>query len=254
MQPNNQAERKHKIPAQLFPLAILFIAAAAALIVARQFLVPPTFGKYGHYRAQAIDDNAAFPITYTGYTKCAECHDDIAGLKSQSNHRGVACEVCHGPGTKHVDDPSGFPLEAPRERGFCPLCHGFDPARPMGFPQILPILHNPGRPCISCHNPHNPLLPHAPEECSACHREIANEKAVSPHATVQCTTCHNVPGDHLTNPKFVQALKPTDRALCGQCHAKDAGGSNEILRVDMVTHGERYLCWDCHYPHYPEAN
>ena len=26
----------------------------------------------------------------------------------------------------------------------------------------------------------------------------------------------------------------------------------EIPRVDMATHGERYVCWQCHYPHSPE--
>jgi ribosomal protein S27AE len=27
----------------------------------------------------------------------------------------------------------------------------------------------------------------------------------------------------------------------------------EIPRVEMRTHGERYLCWQCHYPHFPES-
>ena len=43
------------------------------------------------------------------------------------------------------------------------------------------------------------------------------------------------------------------RAFCGQCHAPDAKSDKEIPRVDMATHGERYVCWQCHYPHMPEV-
>jgi predicted CXXCH cytochrome family protein len=45
---------------------------------------------------------------------------------------------------------------------------------------------------------------------------------------------------------------PTDRAFCGKCHAKDAT-NQEAAKVDMVSHGEKYLCWQCHYPHMPEV-
>jgi hypothetical protein len=253
MQSKNRSTRDFKFPQQLIPLSILFVIGIAALVVVRHFLVPPTFGEYGHYRAASIEDNMARPTVYAGYTVCGDCHDDILALKSHSNHRGVACEVCHGPGGKHVEDPSAFPLEAPRQRGLCPLCHGYDPARPTGFPQIIPAMHNTGQACITCHNPHDPTLPHAPGECSACHRNISNQKAVSHHASLNCTTCHKVPQDHWVNPLTIIAQKPTDRALCGTCHAEDADSPKTIPRVAMETHGGRYLCWDCHYPHSPEA-
>ena len=29
--------------------------------------------------------------------------------------------------------------------------------------------------------------------------------------------------------------------------------AKEIPRVDMFSHGERYMCWQCHYPHLPEV-
>lgn len=253
MQTKNSTKRKINIPQQLIPLGILFACAITALIVVRHLLVPPTFGEIGHYRAQSIEDNMNKPISYAGYYSCNECHDDIMALKNQSNHRGVACEVCHGPAAKHIEDPSENLPEAPRDRGLCPLCHGYDPARPSGFPQIIPALHNPGHACIFCHNPHNPQLPHAPEECSACHRAIANQKSVSHHTTLACTVCHTVPAEHLTDPRSAMAQKPTQRNLCGKCHAVNAASSKGIPRIDMDTHGERYLCWDCHYPHSPEA-
>ncbi len=242
-----------RIPQQVVPLIILFAAGVALLMVARHFLVPKTFGQYGYYRAEAANEVAAMPISYGGSQTCGECHTDIADLKLSSKHRGVACEVCHGPAKNHAEAPDEFTPAKPTGRGYCPICHGYNPSRPSGFPQILPVVHNPGKACMTCHNPHNPTLPHPPEECSACHREIASKKMVSHHAGVACTVCHSTPSDHWQNPLSVLAKKPTTRELCGQCHARGAESSKEIPRIDLDTHGGRYLCWDCHYPHYPEA-
>lgn len=244
---------KPRIRQQVTSLIILFALALAALIVARILLVPETFGKYGYYRADAIDDIVATDVKYAGYQACQECHDDISEMKARSNHKGVSCEVCHGPAARHTEAPDEFTPDAPRERGYCPLCHGFNPSRPTGFPQIITELHNPGKPCMSCHNPHNPLLPHEPEECSACHREIASEKRVSHHASLSCETCHTVPEEHQTSPRFVSVRKPMTREFCGGCHGRGADSSKGIPRIDLETHGQRYLCWDCHYPHHPEA-
>jgi ribosomal protein S27AE len=55
------------------------------------------------------------------------------------------------------------------------------------------------------------------------------------------------------NPREFLAGKPKARELCGSCHAQDAASPKEIPRIDMATHGERYVCWQCHYPHLPEA-
>lgn len=244
----------NNFPKQLIPLAILVVLILAVFFTARIMFVPKTFGEYGFYRASAVDDVAALDISYAGYTACYDCHDDIYETKMMSNHRGVSCEVCHGPAEQHIDSPDEFTPDAPRDRGLCTLCHGFNPARPSGFPQILPDQHNPGKACMSCHNPHNPLLPHSPEECSACHRTIATDKNVSPHADIPCTRCHTVPKEHLVTPKFVMAEKPVDRNFCGGCHARNADSPKSIPRIDLETHNERYLCWECHYPHSPEAN
>jgi hypothetical protein len=243
-----------KLPQQIKSLAVIFALAIAAFIAAKIIFTPKTFGKYGHYRASAVDEVASLPIIYAGSQACAECHDDVAALKAGSNHRGLTCEVCHDAAAKHAEAPEELIPPAPRERGQCPLCHGYDPSRPTGFPQIQTALHNPGKPCMSCHNPHNPMTPRAPEDCSACHRGIASEKGVSPHAALACTTCHTAPAEHLLNPRVALAEKPTSRAFCATCHAVGAESSSEIPRIESATHGERYLCWDCHYPHHPEAN
>lgn len=242
-----------KIPKQIISLAFLFAVAIASLVIIRILLVPHSFGRYGHYRAEAVDEIVAQKINYAGYTACIGCHEEIYTPKERSHHKGVSCEACHDPAAKHAAAPGEFVPSAPRERGYCPLCHGYNPSRPTGFPQIVTELHNPGKACMRCHDPHNPLLPHTPEECSACHREIASVQRVSYHATLSCVECHIVPREHSARPKFVLAQKPTEREFCGKCHAKDAVSAPDIPRIDLTTHGERYLCWDCHYAHYPEA-
>lgn len=238
---------------QVSRLVVIFGVLIAALFLARHFLVPPTFGTEGHYRTAAIDSVMAMPTHYAGQQICNECHDEIVTAKSVSRHSSLACEVCHGPAAAHVEDPDSFKPPAPRARGYCPLCHGYNASRPTGFPQIDTTTHNPGKPCIACHNPHEPVTPHVPEQCSACHGEIARSKAVSHHASLACVQCHNAPDEHKVNPRAVRPSKPQTRELCGECHAKGADSPREIPRIDLAEHGKGYVCWQCHYPHRPEV-
>lgn len=243
-----------RIPQQVVSLCIFLSIAVTAFIIARKIFVPPTFGLYGHYRAKAVDEIKVRETKYAGSEACIDCHDDIYSLKAKSYHKNVACEVCHGPAQQHTQDPSEVKPEIPHDRSKCTVCHDYNPARPTGFPQIIASQHNPGKFCTQCHQAHNPTLPHTPENCSACHRAIASQKMVSHHASLECTTCHEVPPEHLTNPRDYEVRKPETKEFCGKCHAKDAESPVEIPRVDIKIHGGRYLCWDCHYPHNPEAN
>lgn len=242
------------MPQQLTRLLIAFAVLASSLVVARHYLVPPTFGERGHYRAAALEAIEGQPVRFAGREACGMCHSDVVERHSQGHHQGVACEVCHGAAAAHVEAPTENLLPAPRERGYCPLCHGYNPSRPTGFPQIDPVAHNPLQPCIKCHNPHQPEPPQVPEECSACHGEIARTKAVSYHALVPCVRCHATPIKHKITPRLVRPEKPRTREFCGGCHAQGAAGPEEIPRVDLQTHGERYVCWQCHYPHNPELD
>lgn len=234
------------------------LLVAAVLVVglgtARHFLVPITFGQRGHYRAAAVDAIEKLPIRYAGREACAMCHSDIVATHGKARHQSVSCEVCHGPAAAHAESPGEIKPPAPRTRGYCPLCHGYDPTRPTGFPQIDPVTHNPVKACISCHNPHAPEPPHVPEECGACHGQIARSKAVSRHAQLACVQCHTTPQKHKVTPRLVHPEKPRTREFCGSCHAQDARSSKEILRIDMQSHNSRYLCWQCHYPHQPEGD
>jgi hypothetical protein len=242
------------VPDQVIRVSIVFAVVIAALIGARIRFVPPTFGEKGHYRLASVDSVASRPTHYAGLQVCIECHVDIGEKKAASYHRGLSCEVCHGAAANHAAAPDEVKPAIPRDRQACLYCHEYLPSRPTGFPQVIERMHNPMEACVSCHNPHDPTPPTAPGACSACHATIARAKAVSRHATLACETCHEVPPEHKENPRAFLPRKPTTREFCGQCHAESAAVSAGIPRVDMATHGNRFLCWQCHYPHDPGSN
>lgn len=241
-------------PGPIARLALVAVVAVLVLLAVRARLVPDTFGDIGHYRAASLDDAAALEPHYGGLALCAECHVDEAEVKAASFHRGLTCEGCHGAAAAHANDPTSSTPHIPTGRTECLRCHEFLAARPTGFPQIIERLHNPLEDCAVCHDPHDPTPPEVPGECSACHAEISRMKSVSPHWSLECETCHDAPALHRENPRAYLPKKPTQREFCGQCHAIGTASAAEIPRVDMAGHGERYLCWQCHYPHSPEGS
>jgi ribosomal protein S27AE len=216
-------------------------------------LVPADFGRHGHYRAAALDEAAALPAVYAGQAVCNDCHDDVVATKAEGYHATAACEGCHGACLSHTEYPDSITPTAPRDRGYCVLCHEYLESRPTGFPQIVSASHHPLKPCIECHDPHNPAPPEAPKECTACHAAIGRTKAASEHVYLECTRCHRVPEEHRIRPREVRASKPATRAVCGECHGEDSAADPNAPRIDMASHGGRYVCWQCHYPHNPEA-
>jgi hypothetical protein len=242
-----------KVPGHVIRLGVLAVLAIIFLFFVRQRYVPESFGELGHYRAEAIAVNADRPVRYAGMEACADCHDEIVELKQASYHRGLTCEGCHGPANDHIDDPEETRPVIPRDRRACLYCHDYRSSRPTGFPQVIESVHHTMEACMSCHDPHDPVPPETPEFCSACHGEIARTKSVSHHWTLDCETCHETPSEHRVSPRMNPANKPRSRAFCGQCHGEDATSAASIPRVDEAEHGGRYLCWQCHYPHFPEG-
>jgi len=241
------------LPEQVKRLSILLVIIIIAFIVITSFLVPKDFGLIGHYRASAVQNNANVKLQYAGQEACADCHDDVWKNKLQGFNKNLACEVCHGPSAQHVDAPDQFKPQKPRDRNFCPICHEYNPSKPTGFPQIISASHNPRKACITCHKPHNPTPPQTPKECEACHGEIAKTKSLSFHAEIACTKCHETSEKHKLSPRDNLPGKPTKREFCGQCHAQDVKSAPDIPKINLATHEPRYVCWQCHYPHLPEA-
>jgi len=143
----------------LVRVAGVFVLVISAFLIARHFLVPETFGKYGHYRAAAATEMGSLPLRYAGEPACLRCHAEQAKAKAGGGHRGVHCESCHGALEAHAQDPKAAQASKPGEaqmRAFCGSCHAKDISRPAKFPQQDLEQHNPGMPCSQCHNPHNP--------------------------------------------------------------------------------------------------
>lgn len=230
--------------------AVVIIAAS---LVARFFFVPSDFGLWGHYRASSVIQNAEQPISYAGSEACAGCHDEVVGLKKTGYHKGLSCETCHGPSSVHAEDPEKVRPFVPRARSNCLLCHDYQPSRPTGFPQVVADSHNPTKQCIACHRPHDPKPPEVPKGCEACHAKIQHVLGVSRHASLGCTICHETPKQHNLLPREYPPRKLQSREFCGKCHGQDSQGAQDIPKVNMANHGQKYLCWECHYPHMPEA-
>lgn len=148
---------KFYIPPQLTRLAIAFAIFISLFMVLRHYLIPDTFGEYGHYRGASLIDNALPEIHYAGQQACFECHQDIEDLKKQDVHEEIHCETCHGPGQKHVLSGESADILKPTGREFCGLCHAMNAAKQKSaIFQVDLTKHNVGKNCLECHNPHQP--------------------------------------------------------------------------------------------------
>jgi len=141
----------------LFRVAAVFLAGLVLFLVVRGCLVPPSFGRYGHYRANAITEIAALPVNYAGHRACEDCHSDVQDVKSKGVHKPVACESCHGPLSAHASDPASVTPAKLDTAILCVRCHQQNIAKPNGFPQVN-AEHSGGVACDSCHQPHNPAM------------------------------------------------------------------------------------------------
>jgi hypothetical protein len=148
---------RFKDSGHLLRLAVLFVAAIGVFLVARRAFVPHDFGKYGWYRAGALDDVRALPIKYAGQKACVECHSDVGDLRATGRHAHVSCESCHGPLAAHASGDVPKPPR-PEGRAICIRCHAASPSKPAAFPQVVVGDHAGDGPCIECHQPHAPKI------------------------------------------------------------------------------------------------
>ena len=89
--------------------------------------------------AKIVPGAGAEGQSYVGEAKCLECHSEqLKGYENSPHHRVAdprspvakqGCESCHGPGSKHIDDPAAFPvkdldkLPAHEVTATCTTCH-----------------------------------------------------------------------------------------------------------------------------------
>ena len=142
----------------LIRVAILLALAIVVFLFIRNRVIPPDFGKYGHYRPGAMDDIRARPVKFAGRQACEVCHSDQVEIKSKGKHANVGCEACHGPQAKHVEDPSSVIPQLPKAEVLCARCHEANQAKPKWFPQVVTAEHSSGMACNTCHKPHSPKI------------------------------------------------------------------------------------------------
>jgi DmsE family decaheme c-type cytochrome len=177
-------------------------------------------------------------------------HGKAMDPRSPAGKQG--CETCHGPGSKHIEDPSSNPMikfKKPADaEATCTSCHSRGNHALWDGSQH----ESRGVSCTSCHSVHNYKsevrqlnAKSQTELCAKCHRDKVAKLDRSGHMPVregkmECTSCHNVHGT--TN---VRLLKKGDSVaeLCTSCHAEKRGPY-------LWEHPpSRDGCQTCHDPH-----
>ncbi len=161
----------------LWRVALLLIIAGVAGITGRHFLIPPTFGATGFYRADSLKDHMAWPVKHGTKISCNACHAEVAQTELDGKHAGLSCETCHAPESQHARAGEKIAdMPSTKTGAQCAFCHAPLRARPETQHQIVFSEHlitlgiaEPGDEipedvCYTCHDPHSPGLGEATDE------------------------------------------------------------------------------------------
>lgn len=208
---------------------------AAAFIDRDGFLVSdPGTGdvvKY-HLPFPANGTAAGFSATPVSYAQlpydfsCFRCHTtgplDLAdsGGRRQGNRpgiggtwaeNGVQCESCHGPGSRHVPNPSAGNIFLDGISASCSRCHaGFDNSGGLASADGFII----GNQQVGEVN----ASPHRGFSCSVCHDPHASVWADTRGVRNQCQTCHSNMNMALHEGKVFVQGDYTEPLGCESCH------------------------------------
>ncbi|MBA4070442.1 MAG: cystathionine beta-synthase [Gemmatimonas sp.] len=211
---------------------------------------------------------------------CQSCHEEMDHTFGLSVHSEVFkagktalkgnCESCHGPRSKHVDDPKPVAewrsLTKAQQSGICMQCHAGGSRM-----TYMTGAHLAGEvSCTSCHAAKAPrnqsavlARAQATESCYRCHATAKVQMAKTSHHPVRegrmdCASCHNV---HGSNQALLKTASLND--TCNSCHTEKRGPflwEHAPVRESCATchdvHGstnrkllnkkESFLCLSCH--------
>ena len=199
--------------------------------------------------------------TYIGEETCLGCHENKKGsgglhTKAADLHTpagGKGCESCHGPGSKHADDPEKVkPMQfnkvsAVEASAACTSCHST--SAHAFWQNSKHEARNVS--CVSCHSIHSPKGNKQLKEesqtklCASCHQQIVNKLTRFNHMPVRedkmvCSSCHNVHGS--PNVRMLRAGTTVDES-CVSCHQEKRGPF--LWEHAPVANS----CVTCHDPH-----
>ena len=145
-------------------LVMIIVALVVVFALVRSFLIPESFGTYGHYRGDNLAEQMKMPLVHLESAFCRDCHQDQHNRWQGSKHRAVNCEVCHGHWEIHNGNLKT--MTAVNSNDACLLCHQALTGRPASVSQIKSFaLHRAEKEeskadvqtCVECHDPHAPL-------------------------------------------------------------------------------------------------
>jgi hypothetical protein len=142
------------MPPQVFRLFLLAVGIVVTYSMARYFLTPASFGRYGWYRGEALVELGSRERVYAGKKACDECHSEESKKLAEHGHKTLSCEACHGAAQAHADNPD-VKLATPQFSA-CVRCHEANPSRPKWHKQIVVKNHYTVSNCTDCHVPHIP--------------------------------------------------------------------------------------------------
>ncbi len=144
----------------------------------------------------------------TGYRPQGHQHN-LEGIEGTWEFEGVQCENCHGPGSRHAQDPYGVHMVLDRDSQLCGECHyrgdkvtiqasdGFE-LHNQQFNDLYNTKHF-ALSCVTCHDPHASTIQADetvnPKEginqvCESCHFAQEAVQNNPKHSTLKCLDCH----------------------------------------------------------------
>jgi len=197
--------------------------------------------------AAEVETSDPAAATYVGSETCAACHEKQYQEFQHSTHARISipdvvgaegCEMCHGPGSLHVEAGGGRGVGGmgkPDPEG-CFQCH-LEKKSQFRLTHHHPVLEGKMS-CSSCHNAHGEdvrpwsttSLEGVNQACFKCHKEQRGPFTWEHEALREgCTTCHQVHGS--IHDKM---LVFRDSNLCLRCHTQ-----TNFPRVGLSNHGSR---------------
>jgi hypothetical protein len=238
-------------------------------------------GEQGVPGPAGLDGLSYTPPTFIGSEACAECHQQIYDVFSQSGHPYELNAVVNGeppqyPFSEVTDPPDGYTWE-----DISYVIGGYN-WKARFIDQDGYIVTGTDASATTQYNLQNDELDlgdewvayHAGEanlayDCGTCHTTgyspIGNQNGlpglVGTWAAdgVQCEECHGAGSQHAENPITVRVAINRDREACTACHT--SGSVDEVSAADgFIQHHDEYEdlfpgkhtaldCVDCHDPH-----
>ena len=165
-----QSNYRSKYNTHLIRIVIILVALAVVGLGVRAMMLPKDFGKYGHYRPGAIEDEMNREVRNGTNDSCLACHPYIKEMHFSGVHKTVSCEFCHGPVADHIQDDKVI-AKLPKKQGeeittLCLRCHNqIIRARPKESIKMVAIPKHLedkkvrlDHTCDQCHNVHAPLM------------------------------------------------------------------------------------------------